>query len=352
MKTSLIPQPSAAPPALQANGTASSAPPAFSLTATPVPATPATKLPATAAPVPAKEENKPAPPPDHAAIAKEVRDAGADVAKVKAALKKLNCNDPDIKIFKRVYLETYNTPVETYLKSKFKGDDLTAIAALLSHSGSTDTWGQTREASNKVTETISKAPEAYKAWNGKFSWTSKFQLYFNHDQGELVVRLRLCSKADAKTKAAWKKAVEEKWGGKFKLEVDKGGGSTKTYDIAMMVDWVDKPEDAHYDITANKKDATAGGRAGNGGTTSMTGWGTDDTVDITHEVGHMLGSVEDYFTTNGVDNTNGGKKKGFRDKGGGIMNNPSEDPLSKHYDTIRKEAAAALGVNESKCKIK
>jgi hypothetical protein len=335
MTKQLVNQQSNSPAQLRSAGTASASPPQFGLTAQPLQMA---------------DNPTAAPKIDHAAVAKEVHDAGADLAKVKVALKKLNCNDPDIKEFKKAYLSAYNTPVETALKALFKGDDLTSVAALLSHSGDTTNWGQTHEASNKRSETISNAPEAYKAWNGTFGWTSRFQLYFNHDQNELVVRLRLYSDADAKTKAAWKSAVEGKWGNKFDLEVEKDG-STKTYDISMLVDWVDEGKE-HYKITANKPGDKAGGREGIGGTNSMTGWGTGDTTDITHEVGHMLGAAEDYFTTDGVDHTAGGKKKGFRDKGGGIMNNPSEDPFARHYDSIRKEAAKALGIDESKCKVK
>lgn len=335
MSKQLTSQKQNAPAQLVSNGNSTAAPPQFGLTAGPVQAkdNPAAQLKV-----------------DHDAVAKEVHDAGNDLAKVKTALGKLNCNDSDIKAFKKAYLSAYNATVESTLKKRFKGDSLTEVAALLSHSGSTEKWGQTHEASNKVSETISNAPKPYGAWNGKFSWTSKFQLYFNHDQNELVVRLRLHSDATDKAKADWKTAVEGKWGGKFDLEVDQEG-KKKTYDISMMVDWVDEDK-AHYSITANKPGATAGGRAGIGGTTSMTGWGVGDTTDVTHEVGHMLGAVEDYFTTDGVDHTHGGKKAGFRDKGGGIMNNPSEDPFAKHYESIRKEAAEALGVDESKCKVK
>ena len=79
----------------------------------------------------------------------------------------------------------------------------------------------------------------------------------------------------------------------------------------------------------------------------MTGWGVKDKTDITHEFGHMLGNPEEYFTTNGVDHTNGGKRRGFRDKGGGVMNNPSEDPFTNHYEMIRKHAAKALKLTDA-----
>jgi hypothetical protein len=88
---------------------------------------------------------------------------------------------------------------------------------------------------------------------------------------------------------------------------------------------------------------------GIGGTTSMTDWGTGDTTDVTHEFGHMLGNPEEYFTTNGVDYTNGGSRRGFRDQGGGIMNNPADVPFERHYDTIKQNAAEMLGVPADAC---
>ena len=83
----------------------------------------------------------------------------------------------------------------------------------------------------------------------------------------------------------------------------------------------------------------------------MLGWGVGDTVDVAHEYGHMLGAVEDYFTTNGEDHTHGGTRSGFRDAGGGIMNNPADDPFAEHYELVRRHAARALGVPESRCSV-
>ena len=114
---------------------------------------------------------------------------------------------------------------------------------------------------------------------------------------------------------------------------------------------MDDPANAHYTITPNAAGATTGGRAGLGGTTSMTDWGTADTVDVTHEFGHMMGNAEEYFTTNGVDFTQGGARQGFRDTGGGVMNNPAENPEPRHYESVRLEAATLLGVSAAGCTV-
>jgi hypothetical protein len=65
----------------------------------------------------------------------------------------------------------------------------------------------------------------------------------------------------------------------------------------------------------------------------------------------MLGNPEEYFTTNGKDYTEKGTRRGYRDVGGGVMNNPSEDAFTRHYDLIRRNAASSLGVPESRCKV-
>ena len=83
----------------------------------------------------------------------------------------------------------------------------------------------------------------------------------------------------------------------------------------------------------------------------MNLWGTCDTVDVVHEFGHMLGNTDEYFTTNGIDYTEGGTKRGYRDAGGGVMNNSVEDPFDHHFDLIRRKSAELLGVSPARCAI-
>lgn len=107
--------------------------------------------------------------------------------------------------------------------------------------------------------------------------------------------------------------------------------------------WVKNAAKAHNTILPQRPGDTTDGRAGVGGTSGMTKWGVNDAQDVAHEFGHLLGNTEEYFKTNGVDYTDGGRRAGYRDEGGGIMNNPSEDPFARHYELIRKHAAIALG---------
>ena len=71
----------------------------------------------------------------------------------------------------------------------------------------------------------------------------------------------------------------------------------------------------------------------------MTNWGNTDTTAINHEMGHMLGAKDEYYT---VDGTAWGLPW---QNGAGIMNNPNETPLARHLDLVRDTVRAMLGTN-------
>ena len=205
-----------------------------------------------------------------------------------------------------------------------------------------------KEFSQTVNETISNAPATYSAWNGTYSWQSKFTLEASRASCSVkaIVKIKVSGTITDAQKSAWKSTIEGKWNGKAKLVCPDPSCTAACpggYPITIEVRFVDSGE--HYTVTANQPTSTEGGRSGLGGTTSMTGWGVNDTIDITHEFGHMLGNPEEYFTTNGVDYTAGGTKSGFRDPDGGIMNNPAKDPKPSNYELIRQQAAAAMCVS-------
>jgi hypothetical protein len=203
-----------------------------------------------------------------------------------------------------------------------------------------------REVNQSVSETISNAPARYRAWNGTFQWQSKYSVEVDRPgcRVKLVLKIKVSGSATAAQKTAWKSAIEGKWNGRAKLvcpdprctHACPGG-----YPVSLEVRYVTSGE--HYVVTASSPGSTSGGRAGLGGTTSMTDWGVDDTVDVAHEVGHMLGCVEEYFTTNGTDYTYGGTKTGFRDASGNIMNNPANNPAPSNYTPAAAQAALAIG---------
>jgi hypothetical protein len=219
-----------------------------------------------------------------------------------------------------------------------------------------------KDVNREITETISHAPATLSQWNGTYSWHSKWRLRLDlrAEVGKLEVIVRLKSSASDAVKTAWENAIVAKWDNKFAFCVLRDRPITirpgvvdryaEMYPIRIVIAWVDNATDADYVVTANAADATEGGRAGQGGTTSMTGWGTADTQDMTHEFGHMLGCPEEYFTTNGVDYATGGAR-GYRDEGAGVMNNPAGAALARNFDVIRQEAAPLRDVPLAKTEI-
>ena len=204
-----------------------------------------------------------------------------------------------------------------------------------------------KEVNQSISETISNAPAPYEAWNGTYGWQSKFTVEARRSPCEVkvIVKLKVNGSVTDEQKSAWKSACEGKWGGKFKLVCPDAACTAACpsgYPIKIEIKWVDSGQ--HFTITANTPAANEGGRSGIGGTTSMTGWGVNDTTDVTHEFGHMLGCPEEYFSTDGIDYTAGGTKNGFRDADGGIMNNPSNNPKAANYKLIKEAAAEAMGL--------
>ncbi len=198
---------------------------------------------------------------------------------------------------------------------------------------------QTSEVSESRSQTI-VAPAAYSAWSGTYSWRSKFSLEVDSQNCtvKVTIKVKVTGTITAAQKSAWKSACEGKWNGKAKITST--GQTARTccpngYPVTAVLEYVTSGE--HYTVRANAAGATEGGRSGQGGTTSMTGWGVADTVDITHEFGHMLGCCDEYFTTNGVNYS------GFRDASGGVMNNPANNPLPRNYNFIASKVQGLIG---------
>ena len=206
-----------------------------------------------------------------------------------------------------------------------------------------------QEVNENITEVISNAPAQYSAWNNTFSWPAHFTVQASRSPCSVTVtvKIKVTGTITAAQKSAWKSAIEGKWNRKAKLmcpDPSCAAACPGGYPIYVQLQYVASGE--HYAVVANTPTAgaTQTGTHGLGGTLSMKVWGVNDTTDVTHEFGHMLGNVEEYFTTNGVDYSDGGHKRGFRDPGGGIMNNPANNPLPKNYSLIAKAAGTAMGV--------
>lgn len=195
-----------------------------------------------------------------------------------------------------------------------------------------------KEVSEEVTEVISGAPAGEEAWNGTYKWTVKFKLEALRASCsvKVTVKIKVTGTITDAQKNGWKSAIETKWNNKVKLlcsdpackEACPGG-----YAVSFVVEYVTSGE--HYVVKANN-DPPDGVRSV---TPDMGKWGVDDTVDVTHEFGHMLGAPEQYHTINGTVYGAG------RQAGKGVMNNPAGDPEKHNYELIRKHAAAVMGVN-------
>ena len=191
-----------------------------------------------------------------------------------------------------------------------------------------------RKVNQPVTEVISNAPPTAASWNGTYSWNAKFTVIVTRNPCavKVIVKLKVTGSITAAQKAAWKSAIEAKWNGKMTLycpDENCAKACPDGYPVTCSIEYVNSGQDQTVvATTAPTKD--------------MKFWGRNDTVDVTHEFGHMLGNPEEYYTTNGVNwaipnfpayNPNGS-----------VMNNPNNDPAPRHYELIRKQAGAAMGI--------
>ena len=179
------------------------------------------------------------------------------------------------------------------------------------------------------TEVMSNAPQGFEAWNGTYSWHARFRTEI--DQNKCSVRIVIllqtsnaaANLSDAQ-RNAWETALQNAWSNIFKLCCN-GCCCSSGYTITLDVQFVNA--NAHHLVNVQ------------GSTTNMTNWGNTDTTAICHEMGHMLGAKDEYYT---VDGTAWGQP--FQN-GAGVMNNPNEAPLIRHIDLIRDTVQAMLGTN-------
>jgi hypothetical protein len=199
-----------------------------------------------------------------------------------------------------------------------------------------------REVSHPVTEVISGAPATAAGWNGTYNWDSKFTLTAGRNPCAVKasVKIKVTGTITDAQKTAWKNAIESKWNGKAKLvcpDPSCAAACPGGYPISVEVQFVNSGE--HYPVIANNS-PPSGGRSV---TPDMGTWGVNDTVDITHEFGHMLGNPEEYLTINGHQYT--APDAPMRTPGGTVMNNPAGNPALRNYDVICQEAGTAMGLS-------
>ena len=196
------------------------------------------------------------------------------------------------------------------------------------------------EVNQSMDEIISGGPPA---WNGTFTIKAKFAMKVTHS--DLLVRIRLkmpnipwgTGKVPAMN--VWCSKVNIAWAGCSLFWKKQGVTTEKEYPINVEIEVVESGE--HHTITAQDPSTVGhGATAGLGGTTSMTNWGVLDNIDIAHEVGHMLGNPENYFTIRFRNVTKVWGQE--RQAGKGIMNNPAESPLADHFWLVKEKFPALM----------
>lgn len=188
---------------------------------------------------------------------------------------------------------------------------------------------RSQEIDQPRTETISNAPAGSEAWNGTYGWRARFLLTLDTPNctAHVLVRVRLVGTITAAQRSAWESAIEAAWNSRFKLCARRSCCCTDGFRIQTDIQFVTSGEHQVVNVGAS--------------TTNMGNWGANDTIDVSHEFGHMLGALDEYFTVNGVDWGPG------RQATGAIMNNPANPPAARHYECIRQGANAMSGTTHT-----
>lgn len=184
-------------------------------------------------------------------------------------------------------------------------------------------------------------------YNSDHEVDSKFSILVNTSAKTCQVIIRIQSTASKSVFSNWAGVTDAKWSNRFGLRVMGSGSSLSGfYMITVKLVQVPSHENPHHVVVPQLSSNTFSDIRGMKGTRSMTEWGTEDAVDVPHEVGHMLGNLDEYYTINGKKYTGPGEdaRKGVDIGEGSIMNDPKNNPLERHYELIRKEAAMAIGV--------
>ena len=183
---------------------------------------------------------------------------------------------------------------------------------------------RSQEIDQPRTETISDAPAGSEAWNGTYGWRARFLLTLDEPNctARVLIRVRLVGTITAAQRSAWETAIEAVWNNRFKL-CRRSCCCSDGLRIVTDIQFVTSGEHQVVNVGAS--------------TANMGLWGASDTIDVSHEFGHMLGALDEYFTVNGVAWGPG------RQATGAIMNNPANPPVARHYDTVRQAAGTLRG---------
>ncbi len=184
-------------------------------------------------------------------------------------------------------------------------------------------------------------------WGGEHRWDSRFDVKVDPRKKHVRATIRLDTAASDPELTDWDQANAHKWNDRYALAMPHPSGrGTEQYPISVKLKRGTKKKPAHYRVEARKPtDPGFSASRGRKGTSSMTTWGTEDVEDVPHEVGHMLGNQDEYYTIDGHQYTGPGERarKGVDVDEGSIMNDPKNAPRARHYELIRRKVAEHLG---------
>ena len=165
----------------------------------------------------------------------------------------------------------------------------------------------------------------------KFSWQSKFDV--NIVGGKVIVTIRIKSNVDPRLfQSVWANQVTAQWSNRFMVKAN-----DISYPIVVNLEQVEGGE--HYAVKPVASDSAlhSGGRA-HFGTQDMTTWGVHDTTNVSHEVGHMLGNVDEY----GKLKVDGHLRDHKSVPSSTIMAVSANNPIAMHYYLIKWAADKEL----------
>lgn len=190
------------------------------------------------------------------------------------------------------------------------------------------------EVNQKVKQAMSGMAQV--AWNNSYSWRARFAMHFVDNEVIIEIRALLDGTTLGTNNAnqvmgQWGYAIKFKWQKLAFVWKETVSGTDKffIFPLRVMMTFTDNKLNAHCGLKANDPSNIGTGTSGVGGTKSMTVWGTGDPTDIPHEVGHMLGAVDNYGTIVVNDDNSHPESRDWpkgRVTGLGVMNNPAEDP--------------------------
>ncbi len=142
----------------------------------------------------------------------------------------------------------------------------------------------------------------------------------------------------------WSSVIDDWWGDAAVIHHPATGEQTY-YRLKFEFSFTDDPAKACREICAVSTSGQAA-EVNPSGTIDAVRWGVNDLGPggpICHEVGHFIGCPDEYFTI-----TYKGKTKpwgGGYQANMGVMNNPNEKPLARHYRVMGQELAGQFGFN-------